>query len=555
VDSKRILITGISHYWGGRLAQALEAFPEIEAVIGVDNEEPQVELERTEYVKVGAQHALLRRVVEAAEIDTVVDARLVVDSAVMPSSRAHENNVMGTMNILAACSGPDSPVKKVVFKSSTHFYGCHQDDPAFFDETMRRPHPPRTGIERDIVEAEASLDEFAERNPDKAVTVLRFANVLGPDVETSHKKLFSLPVVPMILGFDPRYQFVHEDDVVHALEHAVKHRISGTYNVAGDGVLALSEVSGLLGKTYAPVLPPWGTGLATAVIRRIGIEIPPEALQQMRFGRGVDNRRYKAAGFHYQHTSRETVVKLGEHLRLHPVVRGAQEPYRYEREVEEFLRWSPHVKNTRGKAVSALSRSELAELRRLLTDFADTAGMDLGEDIPDRAAEAERRAAAAEEAAREAAERAGRAEQAAREHAAEAEEAAEARAAQAVEAAQARAADAEEAANRARAEAEERARAEAEERARAEAEERARAEAEERARAEAEERARQEAERAPARPPEHYDDLAAEEVIALLASLEHEDLQTLREYERDHANRARVLSAIDSVLARRGSRV
>ena len=131
------------------------------------------------------------------------------------------------MNILAACSGPDSPVRKVVFKSSTHYYGSEQDDPAFFDETMSRPHPPRTPIERDIVEAEASLGEFAERNPDVAVTVLRFANVLGPDVRTSHIDLFSLPAVPMILGFDPRYQFVHEDDVVHALEHAVQHRAAG----------------------------------------------------------------------------------------------------------------------------------------------------------------------------------------------------------------------------------------------------------------------------------------------------------------------------------------
>jgi UDP-glucose 4-epimerase len=484
MDSKRILITGISRYWGGRLAQALEAFPEVEAVIGVDNEEPQVELERTEYVKVGAQHALLRRVVEAAEIDTVVDTRLVVDSATMPSSRAHENNVMGTMNILAACTGADSPVRKVVFKSSTHFYGCQQDDPAFFDETMRRPHPPRTGIERDIVEAEASLDEFAERHPETAVTVLRFANVLGPDVETSHIKLFSLPAVPMILGFDPRYQFVHEDDVVHALEHAVAHRVPGTYNVAGDGVLALSEVAGLLGKPYAPLLPPWGTGLATSVLKRVGLQIPPENLNQMRFGRGVDNRRFKAAGFRYQHTSREAVIKLGEHLRLHPVVRGAQEPYRYEREVEDFLRWSPHVKNTRDTAASALSREQLAELQRLLTSFADTSGMDLSDDLGDRAAEAERRAAAAEESARKAADRAARAEERADKRAEAAEE------------------------------------------------------------------------RAPAgRPVEHYDDLAAEEVIALLASLEHDDLRTLREYERDHANRTRVVGAIESVLARRGSAV
>ena len=54
-----------------------------------------------------------------------------------------------------------------------------------------------------------------------------------------------------------------------------------------------------------------------------------------------------------------------------------------------------------------------------------------------------------------------------------------------------------------------------------------------------------------ASPVEHYDDLAAEEVIALLASLEREDLQTLRDYERRHANRVRVLAAIESVLARR----
>ena len=196
----------------------------------------------------------------------------------------------------------------------------------------------------------------------------------------------------------------------------------------------------------------------------------------MRFGRGVDNRRYKAAGFHYQHTSREAVLKLGEYLRLHPVVRGAQEPYRYEREVEDFLRWSPHVRNTRDKAISALSRDQLAELQRLLTTFADTAGMDLDADpVSDRVAEAERRAEAAEKSAERRVRR-------------------------------------------------------------------------------AETRAREQAEPA-ARPPEHYDDLAAEEVIALLASLEQGDLQMLREYERAHANRTRVLSAIESVLARAGSRV
>jgi UDP-glucose 4-epimerase len=298
-------------------------------------------------VKVDTQHALLQRIVKAAEIDTVIDTRLVVDSVAMPRAQAHENNVIGTMNILAACGGSDSPVRKLVFKSSAHWYGCEQDDPAFFTEETGRKHAPRTSTERDVVEAEAAVAEFAEKQPAATVSILRCANVLGPDIDTSHIRMFALPLVPMILGFDPRYQFAHEDDVVHALEHAAFNDLSGVYNVAGDGVLALSEVIGLLGKRPAPVLPPWGTGLVVGPLRRLGLRVPDEMLNQLRFGRGLDNRKLKATGFAYQYTSREAVLKLGEHLRLSPVLAGVSEPYRYEREVEDFLRWSPHVRRDR----------------------------------------------------------------------------------------------------------------------------------------------------------------------------------------------------------------
>ncbi len=341
--ARRVLITGLASYWGGRLAQALESFPEVEAIIGVDSSEPTRELHRTEYVKVGTQHSLIERIVKAASVDTVIDTRLVVNSGATTRARAHENNVIGTLNILAACTGEDSPVRRLVFKSSAHWYGCEQDDPAFFTEEMRRKHPPKTPIERDIVEAEASVADFAEKRPSTTVTILRCANVLGPDIDTPHTRVLSLPMVPMILGFDPRYQFVHSDDVVHALEHAAFNELPGAFNVAADGVLALSEVIGLLGKRPLPILPPWGTGLLAAPFRRLGVRIPDEMLAQMRFGRGLDNRRFKATGFKYSYTSREAVLKLGEHQRLSPVLAGIKEPYRYEREVEEFLRWSPHV--------------------------------------------------------------------------------------------------------------------------------------------------------------------------------------------------------------------
>jgi UDP-glucose 4-epimerase len=345
--ARRVLVTGLSTYWGGRLAEALEANPSIEAIIGVDSDEPTRDLERTEFVKVGIQHSLIEKIVRAANIDTVVDTRLIVDSARSPRgsrpTSVHENNVIGTLNILAACSATDSPVNRFIFKSTAHWYGCAQDDPAFFTEEMTRGHRPATSIERDAVEVEAAIEEFRIRRPDVSVTVLRFANVLGAEVDTSHIHLFAMPMVPMILGFDPRYQFVDEVDVVHALEHVTTRDLPGIYNVAADGVLTLSETISLLGKKPLPVIPPWGTGLAIAAMRRLGLTVSSEMVNQLRFGRGLDNRRFKATGFHFAFTSREAVIHLRERLRLDQVAAGVSNPYRYEPEVEEFLRHSPHV--------------------------------------------------------------------------------------------------------------------------------------------------------------------------------------------------------------------
>jgi UDP-glucose 4-epimerase len=356
----RLLITGLSTYWGGRLAQSLEQDPSIEAIIGIDRRPPKVALERTEFVQVADAHSLIQRVVQAAEIDTVVDTRLVVDSTVTSPRRAHENNVIGTTNILAACSGPNTSVKRFVFRSSAHFYGSEQDDPAFFTEEMRRPHPPRTRIERDIVEAEDAVQGFAHSQPDVQVCILRVALGVGPSLRTSATRLLRLPAVPGILGFDPRLQFIHEDDIVGALEHAVRSDMEGVYNAAADGVLALSEVCGLLGKPFAPVLPPWGTGVAAGQLKRVGVEVPDEVLQLLRFGRGLDNRRIKASGYRFRYTTREAVLKFREALRLAPMLATGAEGYRYEREVEEFLRYSPSVRGS-GSRLRNLAPGEDAE--------------------------------------------------------------------------------------------------------------------------------------------------------------------------------------------------
>src|SRR5436305_7533832 len=345
MKSRRILITGLSSQVGGLLAQTLEEDAELEAIIGVDTSDPRHRFERTEFVRVDTDPDTLHRILVAAGIDTVVDTRLIADPLVASPKRSHEINLAGTASVVAACDAPDSPVRKLVFKSSAHYYGCERDDPAFFSEEMTRTHSPRTAIERDVVDAEAIVFELTGRGAGRTITILRVADEIGGGERSSHLALLGLPVVPSMIGFDPRWQFVHQDDVVGALAHAVRHDLPGAYNVAGDGVLALSELISLLGKQTLPLVPPWGLGFAAAQLRRVGLPVPVEIIRQLKFGRGLDNRRLKASGYAFKYTSREAILKLRAQQRLRPLLHSGAEAYRYEREVEEFLRWSPSVRD------------------------------------------------------------------------------------------------------------------------------------------------------------------------------------------------------------------
>ena len=61
----RVLVTGLSTYWGGRVAQALERRPDVEVVVGLDTRDPRVPLERTEFVRADSTHSILARIVRA----------------------------------------------------------------------------------------------------------------------------------------------------------------------------------------------------------------------------------------------------------------------------------------------------------------------------------------------------------------------------------------------------------------------------------------------------------------------------------------------------------
>lgn len=340
---KRVLVTGLGTFWGGRIAQAMERDPDVEVIVGLDAMEPTIELERTEFVRSDQSYSILNRIVRATKVDTIVHTFLVVDSTRMSGRRLHEVNVIGTMNLLAAAGAADSSVRHVVVKSSGLVYGSNRDDPQWFREETARTAPPRTRVERSLLEVEGYLRDFAEDNPHVLVSLLRFSNVLGTDIVTPFSKALSMPLVPSIAGFDPMLQFVEEGDVIRSMEFVLQHEVGGVFNVAGDGRLPWSEAAFICGRRRAP-MPPVLTNLAAAPLGTLGlVDLPDEALDMLRFGRGMDNRRLKAAGFEYRYTSAGAVEKFAEAQRLKSAIGETRPSYTYERDVENFFRHSPAV--------------------------------------------------------------------------------------------------------------------------------------------------------------------------------------------------------------------
>ena len=214
-----------------------------------------------------------------------------------------ELNVIGTMQLLAACQqAPD--VRKLVVKSSAAVYGASNRDPAMFTEGMNAKRLPTSGFAKDITEVESYTRGFARRRPDVAVTTLRIANVIGPQMTTAMTGYFGLPVIPTVLGFNPRLQFVHEQDALDVLEHATVTEVKGTYNVAGDGVLTLSQAVRRLGRPSLP-LPGFAVPAFGSAIRQTRVaDFSPQAVAFLTFGRGLDTTRMRQMlGFEPKYTT------------------------------------------------------------------------------------------------------------------------------------------------------------------------------------------------------------------------------------------------------------
>ncbi|GAA0580181.1 NAD-dependent epimerase/dehydratase family protein [Kribbella sandramycini] len=299
-----VMVTGVSRDAGARCARRLADDPSIGTVLGVDVVPPRAELGRVRFVRADIRNPVIAKVIAAEGVDTVVHTGVVATpGSAGGRSSMKEINVIGTMQLLAACQKAPG-VAKLVVKSSTTVYGAGPRDPAMFTEEMAPRAIHQTGLSKDAVEVEGYVRGFARRRPDVCVTTLRMANWIGPKTDSPITRYFGMPVVPTVFGYDARLQFLHEDDGIDAIRHATANELPGTFNLAGDGVLVLSQAIRRLGRPVVR-LPSFTASSTAAVVRRARLaDFSPDQITFLTYGRAVDTTRMRTVfGFEPEYTT------------------------------------------------------------------------------------------------------------------------------------------------------------------------------------------------------------------------------------------------------------
>jgi UDP-glucose 4-epimerase len=325
---QRIMITGVSNPLGAAVARRLA--PQVPFLFGCDVSDPISALEEMDFVHADTRLSVIGKLVRQLHIDTVVHLAVMVDSPHDERS-IHETDVIGTMNVLVGCAAP-SPVRKLVVKSSQAIYGPGAGDPSFYSEDMANWDRYATGVTRDLLEMEQLVGEFALRTEACSVTVLRLGYRVSED--TSLAKYISLPIVPTFAGYDPRLQLLHEDDAVEAIVRAVVGDHAGVFNVAGDGVVLLSQAIGIMGGRNAPVLPPYGRWFSRLGLKMLaGVDMPSHLADFLAHGSVIDCSRLGAEfGWKPAFSSRQAMDALARGRQMEQI-EPPSPPQEYELQV------------------------------------------------------------------------------------------------------------------------------------------------------------------------------------------------------------------------------
>ncbi|HWP67082.1 MAG TPA: SDR family oxidoreductase [Candidatus Limnocylindria bacterium] len=305
VPGERVLITGIAGSLGRLLTHRLRGRY---GVLGVDRNGWPGHPADVQLHLIDLRKRRFEDIIRTERPDTIVHYAFVRHFRGDPEIR-HEVNVLGTRRLLEYAA--EYGVKRIVVLSSGYVYGALPDNPTFLDEeaslNVSRTYPAI----RDLAEVDHLVLTFLWKHPEIATTLLRPVSMLGPNSHTAISRFLRARLVPMIVGFDPMMQFIHEEDVADAVVLAMEKGTRGVFNVVGPGAVPLSVAIRECGGTAVPLLEPVARVLFAQLFQLGLYHTPADAIDFLKYSCTLDGRRFVATtGFTPRHSLRSVFASI-----------------------------------------------------------------------------------------------------------------------------------------------------------------------------------------------------------------------------------------------------
>lgn len=318
MERRTVLITGVAGRWGRRLARQLAKVP-IVRVIGIDIRKPERPVEGVEYIEADLRNPHLVELLRTEKVEGILHMVFAsgVDGKHLTMEDAFQTNVMGTMELLAAANAAE--VKQVVIKGTTMVYGANHDNPVYIGEDA----PLRGNHGKPYLAQRAEIEKFvASFRPmhDMKIVVLRFPGIVGASGASSMMRYLGQPAPPMLMGFDPLFQIVHEADVVGSILHAMASEADGVFNIASEGVMPLSQMIRRVGRQAVPIFHPIAyqvTKLPFLKNNKLMSQAMPFEPDYIRYTWVADTAKmHNELGYSPMHTAEEALETYKASLRL-----------------------------------------------------------------------------------------------------------------------------------------------------------------------------------------------------------------------------------------------
>ena len=143
--------------------------------------------------------------------------------------------------------------RRLLILSTFHIYGADPTNhiPIYEDE------PLRAGVEfpqiADAIQLDNQAVTWVYQHPELKTVILRPTNVVGPRINNAMSQALRGTRIPVIMGFDPMSQFIHQADLIEAIVRMADHDATGVFNVAGPYPIPWRSAVEAVGATKVPV--------------------------------------------------------------------------------------------------------------------------------------------------------------------------------------------------------------------------------------------------------------------------------------------------------------